>query len=183
MCFQNLVDFSWNEPSNVRAKIFFEENDAAFTNARTCNNRTAQPPVPLANVAFSVLAHDPLPDTCTATSSFFSVSSLCPSPASSSSCLPPLFVGVLLFFFGLFAFTFLFLALGARTPPVADATAAAILHDEYGQVMYVVMPYCVFMEAMLSCLIHGGNISRISPFQFRGLVGMGEMGHVGPHLC
>ena len=59
---------------------------------------------------------------------------------------------------------------------------SGVIH-EYRQVMYVVMPYCVLMEAMLSCLIHGGNISRISPFQFRGLVGMGEMGHVGPHLC
>ena len=128
MCFQNVVDFSSNEPLNVRAKIFFGENDAAFTNAHTGNNRTAQPPASLSNVAFSVLAHDSLPDTCTATVSFFLVSSLSPSPASSSSGLPPLFVGVFLFFFGLFAFTFFFLALGAGTPPVADATAAAFLH-------------------------------------------------------
>ena len=95
----------------------------------TGNNRTAQPPVSLSNVAFSVLAHDSLPDTCTTASSFFSVSSFSPSPASSSSCLPPLFVGVFLFFSGLFAFTCYFLALGAGTPPVADATAAAFLHS------------------------------------------------------
>ena len=93
------------------------------------NNRTAQPPVSLFNVAFSVLAHDSLPDTCTTASSFFSVSSLSPSPASSSSCLPLLFVGVFLFFFGLFAVTCFFLAFGAGTPPVADATAAAFLHS------------------------------------------------------
>ena len=93
------------------------------------NNRTTQPPVSLSNVAFSVLAHDSLPDTCGATSSFFSVSSLSPSLASSSCCLPPLFVGVFLFFFGLFAFTFFFLALGAGPPSVADATAAAFLHS------------------------------------------------------
>ena len=35
------------------------------------NNRTAKPTVSLSNVAFSVLAHDSLPDTCTATSPFF----------------------------------------------------------------------------------------------------------------
>ena len=110
-------------------RYFLEKNDAAFTNARTGNNRTAQPPVSLSNVAFSVLAHNSLPDTCTATSSFFSVSTLSPPPASSYSGLPPLFVGVFLFFFGLFAFTFFFLALGAGTPLVADATAAAFLHS------------------------------------------------------
>ena len=98
-----------------------------YTYRPAVNNGTAQPPVSLSNVAFSVLAHDSLPDTCTATWSFFFVcslspppaSSLSPSPASSSSCLPPLFVGVLLFFVGLFAFTCFFLALGAGTPTVA----------------------------------------------------------------
>ena len=126
--FSKCGGLSSNEPSNVRTKIFFEENDAAFTNAHTGNNRTAQPPVSLSNVAFSVLDQDSLPDTCTATWSFFSVSSLSPSPASSSSCLPPLFVAVFLYLFGLLAFTFFFLALGAGTPSVADATAAAFLH-------------------------------------------------------
>ena len=141
MCFRNVVDFSSNEPANVRTKIFFEENDAAFTNAHTGNNRTAQPPVSLFNVAFSVLAHDSLPDTCTATSSFFSISSLSPPPASSSSCLPPLFVGVFLFYFGLFAFTFFLLALGAGKPPVADATAAAFLHSSSVAYLRAATPY------------------------------------------
>ena len=51
MCFRNVVKFSLNEPSNVRTKIFFEEKDAAFTNAHTGNNRTAEPPMSLSHVA------------------------------------------------------------------------------------------------------------------------------------
>ena len=48
--------------------------------------------------------------------------------------------------------------------------------------MYVAMPYFVFIKAMVSCLIHGGNISHVSQFQFCRLVGKGEDGPCGATL-
>ena len=36
-----------------------------------------------------------------------------------------------------------------------------VVTHEGGQVMYVVMPYIVFMEAMLSWLINGENIPYV----------------------
>ena len=53
--------------------------------------------------------------------------------------------------------------------------------------MYVAMPYFVFMEAMVSHLIHGGTFlifgAHVSQFQFCRLVGKGEDGPCGPRLC
>ena len=48
--------------------------------------------------------------------------------------------------------------------------------------MYVVLPYFVSMEAMVSCLIHGGNISRSCQFHFCRLVGKGECDPCGDTL-
>ena len=40
-----------------------------------------------------------------------------------------------------------------------------VIH-ECGQVMYAAMLYLVFMEAMVSCLIHAGIVFHVSQFQF-----------------
>ena len=48
--------------------------------------------------------------------------------------------------------------------------------------MYVVTPHFVFMEAMVSCLIEGWNISRISQFHFCHLEAKGEGGPCGATL-
>ena len=52
--------------------------------------------------------------------------------------------------------------------------------------MYVAMPYFVFMEAMVSCLIHGENTSHVcNPcflFLVCHLVGKGEDGPCVPKL-
>ena len=53
--------------------------------------------------------------------------------------------------------------------------------------MYVAMPYFVFLEAMVSHLIHSGKFlifgAHVSQFQFCRLVGKGEDGPCGPRLC
>ena len=52
--------------------------------------------------------------------------------------------------------------------------------------MYVAMLYFVFVEAMVSDLIHGGTIlifgAHVSQFQFCRLVGQGEDGPYGAAL-
>ena len=52
--------------------------------------------------------------------------------------------------------------------------------------MYVAMPYVFFMEAMVSCLIHGENIFHIwNPcciFHFTVFWASLRMGHVSPSL-
>ena len=48
--------------------------------------------------------------------------------------------------------------------------------------MYVAMPHLVFMDAMVSWLIHGRNIFHISQFEFCRLVGKGEDGPCGATL-
>ena len=52
--------------------------------------------------------------------------------------------------------------------------------------MQVAMPYFVFMEAMVSCLINGGTFfifgAHVSQFQFCRLVGKGEDGRCGATL-
>ena len=48
--------------------------------------------------------------------------------------------------------------------------------------MQVAMPYFVFMQAMVSCLIHSGNLSHISRFQFCRLVVQGDSGPCGATL-